>query len=199
MKILYALTLILLSATYPRAEAQTTSRADLALGYTYIHSNAPPDGCGCFHFNGGSVSASWKLNSWWRIAGQFSAAHAGNISSSTLSPTITTYLIGPRYKLAKGSHRVVPFSNLLLGAAHVSDGYFPDGSSSSTSATAFAMAAGGGMDISVGKHIAIRPIEANYLFTHFPNAVNSRQNNFSLTSGIVFRFEASHSSSAKQR
>ena len=199
MKILYALTLILLSATYPRAEAQVTSRADLALGYTYIHSNAPPDGCGCFHFNGGSVSASWKLNSWWRIAGQFSAAHAGNISSSTLSPTITTYLIGPRYKLAKGSHRVVPFGNLLLGAAHVSDGYFPDGSSSSTSATAFAMAAGGGMDISVGKHIAIRPIEANYLFTHFPNAVNSRQNNFSLTSGIVFRFEASHSSSAKQR
>ena len=199
MKILYALTLILLSATYPRAEAQVTSRADLALGYTYIHSNAPPDGCGCFHFNGGSVSASWKLNSWWRIVGQFSAAHAGNISSSTLSPTITTYLIGPRYKLAKGSHRVVPFGNLLLGAAHVSDGYFPDGSSSSTSATAFAMAAGGGMDISVGKHIAIRPIEANYLFTHFPNAVNSRQNNFSLTSGIVFRFEASHSSSAKQR
>jgi len=192
MKILYALTLILLSATYPRAEAQTASRTDLALGYTYIHSNAPPDGCGCFHFNGGSVSASWKLNSWWRIAGQFSAAHAGNISSSTLSPTMTTYLIGPRYKLTKGSHRVVPFSNLLLGAAHVSHGYFPSGSSSSTAATAFAMAAGGGMDISVGKHMAIRPIEAYYLFTHFPNAVNSRQNNFSLTSGIVFRFGGRH-------
>ena len=197
MKILYALTLILLSATYPRAEAQTTSRADLALGYTYIHSNAPPDGCGCFHFNGGSVSASWKLNSWWRIAGQFSAAHAGNISSSTLSPTITTYLIGPRYKLAKGSHRVVPFGNLLLGAAHVSDGYFPNGSSSSASATAFAMAAGGGVDISVGKHIAIRPIDADYLFTHFPNAVDNHQNNFSLTSGIVFRFGGRPWSGAK--
>ena len=197
MKILYALALILLSATYPRAEAQTASRADLALGYTYIHSNAPPDGCGCFHFNGGSVSASWKLNSWWRIAGQFSAAHAGNISSSTLSPTITTYLIGPRYKLMKGSHRVVPFGNVLLGAAHVSDGYFPNGSSSSASATAFAMAAGGGVDISVGKHIAIRPIEADYLFTHFPNAVNNHQNNFSLTSGIVFRFGGRPWSGAK--
>ena len=195
MKILYALTLILLSATNPRTEAQAASRADLALGYTYVHSNAPPDGCGCFHFNGGSVSASWKLNSWWRIAGQFSAAHAGNISSSTLSPTMTTYLIGPRYGLTKGSHRVVPFSNILLGAAHVSDGYFPNGSSSS--ATAFAMAAGGGVDISMGKHIAIRPIETDYLFTRFPNAVNSRQNNFSLTSGIVFRFGGRPWSGAK--
>ena len=197
MKILYALTLILLSATNPRTEAQAASRADLALGYTYVHSNAPPDGCGCFHFNGGSVSASWKLNSWWRISGQFSAAHAGNISSSTLSPTMTTYLIGPRYGLTKGSHRVVPFSNILLGAAHVSDGYFPNESSSSASATAFAMAAGGGVDISMGKHIAIRPIEADYLFTHFPNAVNNHQNNFSLTSGIVFRFGGRPWSGAK--
>jgi peptidoglycan-associated lipoprotein len=189
MKTLSALTLMLLSFAYLKADAQDVSRADLALGYNYTHSNAPPDGCGCFHFNGGSVSASLMLNSQWRIAGEFGAAHAGSVPSSTLSPTMTTYLIGPRYNLTKGSHRVVPFANLLLGAAHVSDGYFPSGSSSSTAATAFAMAAGGGMDISLGKHMAVRPIEADYLLTRFPNADNSRQNNVSLTSGIVFRFD----------
>jgi peptidoglycan-associated lipoprotein len=33
-------------------------RAELALGYTYMHSNAPPCGCGCFNLNGGSATVA---------------------------------------------------------------------------------------------------------------------------------------------
>jgi len=185
---LCTLALLLMTLTISEAAAQDTSRADIAVGYTYIHSNAPPSGCGCFNFNGGSISASWKFDPRWSIVGDLDIAHAGNIDSTTLSPTMTTYLAGPRYRIAKGTHRTVPFANVLVGGAHASNGYFPNGATSSTSATGFSMSAGGGIDFNVGKHLAIRPIDAEYLLTTFPNNVNGRQNNFRLTSALVFRF-----------
>ena len=52
------------------------------------------------------------------------------------------------------------------------------------------MATGGGVDIAVSKHFAIRPIQVNYLFTRFPNGTNDHQtsDNFRLTTGLVVRF-----------
>jgi peptidoglycan-associated lipoprotein len=50
------------------------------------------------------------------------------------------------------------------------------------------MAAGGGMDFKLSKLISIRPIQAEYYLTKFPDGLNNRQNNFRLSSGVVFRF-----------
>jgi hypothetical protein len=36
----------------------------------------------------------------------------------------------------------------------------------------------------------VRRVQAEYLLTLLPNGVNSRQNNFNLTTGIVIRFGA---------
>jgi outer membrane immunogenic protein len=186
MKTLSALTLLLFALTFSEATAQDTSRVDVAIGYNYIHSNAPPSGCGCFNFNGGSGSIAWRLDSNMSLLAEAAGAHAGNIDASGISPTLTTYLFGPRYNL-NGFHHVVPFGNLLLGVAHESSGYFP-GTPASTSASVFALSTGGGIDVPVGQHFSIRPIEAEYLLTRFPNGINGRQNNIRLTSGLVFRF-----------
>jgi hypothetical protein len=50
---------------------------------------------------------------------------------------------------------------------------------------------GGGLDIKVTSHLAIRPIEADYFLTHFINNLttgNNNQNNFRYQAGLVFEF-----------
>jgi hypothetical protein len=50
------------------------------------------------------------------------------------------------------------------------------------------MIAGGGVDIGVTRHLAIRPAEADYFMTRLENGLNDRQNNFRFSAGIIFRF-----------
>ena len=52
---------------------------------------------------------------------------------------------------------------------------------------AFAMATGGGLDVKISPHAALRLFQADYLFSKFRNGVNDRQNSFRLTAGLVFR------------
>jgi hypothetical protein len=39
----------------------------------------------------------------------------------------------------------------------------------------------------VARHLAIRPIEADYLLTRLPSGVNGAQNNLRLSAGVVLR------------
>jgi outer membrane immunogenic protein len=188
MKTFYVLVIVLVAVSSLDARAQDSSRFDVAVDYTYLRSNAPPGSCGCFNWNGGSISAAWRLDPNWSIVGEFGDAHASGVGNGGLTPTITTYLSGPKYRLGGQSHAVVPFAEVLLGGASVRNGYFPNGSASSTSATAFSFAAGAGFDVAVAKRLSIRPIAVEYLYTGFPNGLNGRQNNLRISSGLVFRF-----------
>jgi hypothetical protein len=53
---------------------------------------------------------------------------------------------------------------------------------------AFAAQLGGGTDLRLSRHFALRLAEVNYLLTRFNNSANNRQNNLDLSTGIVFRF-----------
>ena len=88
------------------------------------------------------------------------------------------YLVGPRLSVPVG--KFTPFAELMVGAAHIHTG----GTLPSPSNTSFAYALGGGLDYRVFRPIALR-VEGDYLRTKF---FNSRQNNFRLSVGVVFRF-----------
>ena len=88
------------------------------------------------------------------------------------------YLVGPRLSVPVGNF--TPFAELMVGAAHIHTG----GTLASPSNTSFAYALGGGLDYRVFRPIALR-VEGDYLRTKF---FNSRQNNFRLSVGVVFRF-----------
>jgi len=88
------------------------------------------------------------------------------------------YLVGPRLSVPVGNF--TPFAELMVGGAHIHTG----GTVPSPSNTSFAYALGGGLDYRVFRPIALR-VEGDYLRTKF---FNSRQNNFRLSVGVVFRF-----------
>lgn len=55
----------------------------------------------------------------------------------------------------------------------------------------FAMALGGGLDLKVTNHLALRPVEVDYLLTHFSANVpnySAAQNNFRYVAGLCFLF-----------
>ena len=162
-------------------------RFDLAAGFDRINANAPPpNGCPCFGILGGFVSGAYHVNDKLALAAEFTGGHANDISSLGQNLTLITYVAGPRVTLPHG--RFTPFGQILLGAAHGSDSYFPTPTGYTTSATSLAVQAGGGLDIAFRRRFAVRVPDVEFLRTSFPNGLNSYQNHIMIGAGLVMKF-----------
>jgi len=151
-----------------------------------VRANAPAGGCGCFGLNGGSGWVAFNFKRSLGIVGEIASQHASNISSTGADLTLTSFLAGPRYAWTRAG-RFAPFAQLLLGGAHASGSLAPGNSGLPGSANAFAMTAGGGLDIGLTRRIAVRAFEADYYLTRFDNGVNDHQNNLRIAAGVIFR------------
>jgi len=169
------------------AAAQDVPLGEAGIDYNYVHTNAPPGGCGCFSMNGGDAWIDYNLPRSFAIVAQVSSQHASNIGGSGADLTLTSYLFGYRYSLHK-SGQFVPFAQVLLGAAHASGSFAPGNAGYPGSANAFAMTAGGGLDMSLSSRFGVRAFQVDYYFTRFANGVNDRQNNLRISTGVIFRF-----------
>lgn len=167
--------------------AQEASRVDVGVDYNYLRTNAPPGGCGCITLQGGDGWLSFNFTHHVAVVGQVSGQHASNIAGSGADLTFTSFLAGPRVSFDV-SRRLVPFAQVLFGGAHASGSLAPGNSFVDGSSNAFAMTAGGGIDIGLSRRLAIRAAELDYFMTRFKNGVNDRQNNLRVSAGIVFHF-----------
>ena len=184
MKVRIAILLLMVScAAGARAQAAPAKSWELGAGYDFVHTNAPPSGCGCFSMNGGTASVAWRVRPAFDVAGEFNGTNNGNIRATGRSLVLLTYLAGPRYRYVAKSARVVPYGQVLVGGAHASGGLYASGTANS-----FAMAIGGGLDVAVRPRVAVKLVQAEYLMTLLPNGVNDRQNNVAVSAGVVFRF-----------
>lgn len=168
----------------PRASAQAI---EVGGGYTYVHSNVPPGGCGCFSLNGGGAWAAVDLNDHFAIVAEVSVQHSSNVASSGGDLTLASYVFGPRYML-HSVKRLHPFAQVLVGGAHASGSEAPGSNGLPGSANAFAATMGGGLNYSLTEHWSLRPIEADYYLTHFTNGSNDHQNNLRISAGVFFHF-----------
>jgi outer membrane protein OmpA-like peptidoglycan-associated protein/opacity protein-like surface antigen len=161
-------------------------RFDVSVGYQRIQANAPPGICNCFGDNGGFFDANFWLLHRFSITGEISGSHDTNISNLQQNLTLTTFMAGPHVVLP--IRRFAPYWEFLAGAAHGSDSYFPSGGSYQTSATSFAFAPGGGLDIYFTPKLSLRAIQVRYLHTSFPNGTSNEQNQLMIGAGVDFRF-----------
>jgi hypothetical protein len=72
-------------------------------------------------------------------------------------------------------------AQVLLGAVWASDAIVLG------SKTHFGSTAGGGIDVTLSRHVAVRPVQAEYFLTKFPDGANNRQDNFRYSAGFTFR------------
>ncbi|MGA8939799.1 MAG: outer membrane beta-barrel protein [Acidobacteriaceae bacterium] len=172
------------------AANDTQPRGELALEYTYLHSNLPPGGCGCFAMNGGSAQFAWPiLNSGFSVAADATIATQSNTAASGYSLTLSTFTAGTRYRPAQLHGAWQPFGELLAGGSHAS-GTLASGANpaAGNASFAFAMMTGGGIDLRINSHFSLRLAQADYLLTTFDNGSNNHQNNLRLSAGVVLRF-----------
>jgi peptidoglycan-associated lipoprotein len=180
------------TATAPGLAQAPVARAELALDYTWMHSNAPPGGCGCFSLQGGSATAALPLAG--LPISLVADVTVGNTSPSAPgfngSLRLTTITGGLRYTpWLRTLHRWQPFVQAMAGVTHAGGSLAsaPYPAVANARAT-FAGAVGGGLDVRLGRHVALRLIDAEYLATTFANGSNNRQSNARLSTGVVLRF-----------
>jgi opacity protein-like surface antigen len=171
---------MLLFAVAGSARAQDNPKGEIAGNYTYIHINPGGFATVSIDCHGGGGSAAWSLNHYLGVVGEFSGCKWTGFPG--LSAHTFTYLFGPRLTY-RAYGRLEPFGEVLLGGAHIRG--MTVGFSGSGSDTAFAMAIGGGADYKWKPSVAIRFIQADYLYSRLGG---TKQNNFRLQAGVVFRF-----------
>jgi outer membrane immunogenic protein len=169
------------------ASAQSASLLEAGINYNYARTNAAPGACGCISLQGGSGWVGYSFKPSLAVVGEVASQHASNISPFAADLTLTSYMGGIRYK--RGPRRgVSPFAQVLLGGAHASGSMAPGKSGIAGSPNAFAMAAGGGLDLRLSRHFAVRLIQADYYYTRLANGVNDHQNNLRIAAGLLLRF-----------
>ncbi len=193
--------------------APITPRVELFLGYSgvwAVPSNA--SGNRIVWLSGGTGSIAYNVNRYLGIVGdvagypdtrlRMTGAGANPAGTVNSSGSVFTYLGGPRISFRK-FERVTPFVQGLFGDAHASkvtlSGCTGVLCTPLPTEDAFAMALGGGLDVKVSRHIAIRAIQAEYLMTRFADlavgtsstGTRQTQNDVRLASGLVFRFGGS--------
>ncbi|MGB2670740.1 MAG: outer membrane beta-barrel protein [Candidatus Acidiferrum sp.] len=148
MKRLFLLGLALSIFALP---SHAQSSADASIGYSYFHLGGGAD----LSQNGISGSVAYKPIPYLGIVGDFGGYHAspGGVSLNTY-----TYMFGPRVILHNPT-KFTPFVQFLAGAGHLTVG---DGGGSTTN---FAYSVGGGVDVGVLPHLALRP-ELDYIGLH---------------------------------
>ncbi|MGA2351154.1 MAG: hypothetical protein ABSF70_12035 [Terracidiphilus sp.] len=179
-----------------------TPKVELFLGYSYLRSvPAPADGNRLVWLNGGSTSIAYNFNRHLGLVadlGGFDNSKfrlAGTNATSDASGSAYTYLFGPRLSF-RNHEKITPFAQVLFGGIHASDVTLSSGCTGAgctplPAENSFAMTAGGGLDINLRRHFALRIIQAEYMMTNFENhdtGKSASQNDMRLSSGIVFRF-----------
>lgn len=186
---LLAVALGILSSTPAHAQAAAkepaAQTADFAL--MYVTERTKYTFGSNIWLQGGAAEAALPLphhfGAVFNVTGGHSAGKNGGTQLSEIS-----FTLGPRYTY-EFDHHVSSrfFVETLFGGAHGFDSAFPTATGPAQSVNVFAMQLGGGYDVDLGSHFAVRVIDAHYVQTRLPNGTNNTQNDLRLGAGIVYR------------
>jgi hypothetical protein len=186
MKIDWFVPTVLLSfATVAVAqESAPTPVAEVGLNYSLTNFH-PGNGVSAFTASGGGGSFVYDLNKVFGIAADLRGYHNG--AAANLDTTTFSYLFGPRFSWRRS--KVTPYAQALLGGVRMSSNVLAASDGSALTERGFATAFGGGIDIALTHHIALRPVQLDYFMTRVPDFwTNGQQNNLRYSAGMVFRF-----------
>jgi hypothetical protein len=154
--------------------------------------------------NGGSASIAFNFNRYVGLVADFGGYDGSQLQRTgtganeplvaNASGTAYTYLFGPRLSY-RNSTRLTPFAQILAGGVHASEANVSDCVGSFCTPlpaqNAFAMTAGGGLDLRLTRHFSLRAVQAEYMMTRFGDVstgASSSQNDLRLSAGFVYGF-----------
>lgn len=170
--------------------AEERGQTEIAVTYVGQYSNLVSTST--FWQNGGSAEVSVQMYRGLSVVGEVAGTTTGNAAGSGNGLSLITASFGPRYTIARSigaeqKRTLEVFGQALPGAGWGFNSFFPGTANVRTSQTSFAFQLGGGVDISLSRHLAIRPFQAEWLRTQFSNGATNVQNNLRLSAGIVLK------------
>jgi outer membrane protein OmpA-like peptidoglycan-associated protein len=189
------------------AVASDVPKVGVFLGYEYVRFNNSSSDLAAFSANGGGGQFMYNFNGWLSGVADLGIVHNNNRNGFRLDSNFGNYLFGPRFSIRR--KRVTPYFQVLFGGVYaVASGgvngildpsapnpfpaLLPGGPISariSTSQNAFAMTAGGGLDIKISRHVSFRPIGLDYYMTRLSDLRDfgdDTQHNIRYSAGVMF-------------
>jgi hypothetical protein len=185
---------VLLVASAALGQGMQSAPVDLTITGDALHANHITGQS--FWMQGGAAELGARMYRGLGIAARVEGLHSAPFSAGAEPLSLVTAVFGPRYTMETHSHRYAIFGEGLVGISNGFDSLFSDGSGpvgavnagTTSSSNALAVDVGGGFDVQVNHHFALRAFRASYLRTQFPNTANKVQNCFSIGAGMVVRF-----------
>ncbi len=131
------------------------------------------------NYNGWNASATGYVNRFFGVTADFSG-HYGSTRGS-LSTSRYSFLFGPTFALH--TPRLTPFTHALFGEIKESSS-----DDKLLAYTKFAVAVGGGVDMSLSRRLAVRLGQFDYVWQRNPTNGLSGPHGFRYSGGIVFKF-----------
>jgi hypothetical protein len=189
--VVMAVAALLPAGAVAQQKSAQSQESDLAITYSAEHASLTSGQS--FWAQGGSAELTATFYHGLGIAASVTGTHEANISSSGVGLTLVTTTFGPTYTWAMPQHRSSPgplrfLGESLIGIANGADSVFPAPTGAQSVASSLALRIGGGADLELSRHFALRLVHADWLRTQLPNATTNVQNTLHLDGGIVFRF-----------
>jgi opacity protein-like surface antigen len=187
------------------AAATDVPRMETFLGYNFVRFNPNSGFIPSFNANGGDGQFVYNVNKWIGGVVDLGAVSKGTLQGFPVDTTVINFVAGPRFTYHNHS-KFQPFVQALFGGAYSTASTqisllggetlppflppdVPISARLHASHTGFAMFVGGGIDYKVSKHIAFRPIGADYYLMRLPSALTgdtTNRNNFRYSAGVNF-------------
>ena len=185
-------TLLICVALLAPAGLFAQQRPELDVAVTYSAQQSTVRGGGDFWAQGGSTEVAATFYRGLGVAMNVAGVRASSISSSGVGLTTVTSTFGPRYTWSHPLHErslqgFRLFGQTLIGVAQGLDSVFPSSTGARSDVEDFALQMGGGADLLLSRHFAVRALDADWVHTQFPNGGSNVQNNLRLSAGVVFR------------
>jgi hypothetical protein len=205
------------------AAASDTGGMEAFLGYNLVHFDPNTTFIPSFNLHGGDAQVVYNFTHSVGAVLDIGAVNSGTSFGTLLGITpnhnidhsLVNFVLGPRFTYHKHS-RLAPFAQILFGGARAHSStsitllqggtiWPPPGlnvppivtqplqATLEAERTGFAMIVGGGLDIKISKHVAFRPIGADYYLSRLPSFVNgndTNKNHFRYSAGVNFLFGA---------
>ncbi len=148
---------------------------------------APISSCLCWNKRGAGASVTYDFNRWLGLTADASG-HLGDGATTTAGRLghFSGYNIsaGPKFTLRRG--HFTPFAEVLLGEDSLTPELF-------TRDNSFGLLVGGGLDLRIGRHLAIRPFQADFVYSNHqfgpqPLIPATDVRGVRLQAGVVFLF-----------
>ncbi len=179
------LTLALLALCAFSAKAQS-QRVDLGVSFTAARSLKAASGQN-FWMEGGSIELGTNVWKGFGIAANIGGVRTISIGTSGVSLSLVASTFGPRYRW-HANHKLSIYGEGLVGEANGFNSTFPIPHGATDSSNSIATNVGGGVDLQLGRRIAIRALDASWLRTQLPNDTDNIQNTLQLGAGVVLCF-----------